>query len=188
MRPVEAVNLVNEQERPLPGFAAHPRRVEDFLQIGNAGEDRRDLLEMQIGGASKQPRHRGLTGARRPPKDERTKRARLQHAGERAVGAEQMILPDHVGQLVRPKLIGERPRRVAFKARGSEQSRRAFLRARAHSSTERGRYLLTAPIDDNAPQSAAGAHGTIKIGGFLNLLIVDRKHNIAALQADRLRR
>ena len=67
-----------------------------------------------------EPRHRGLAGAGRTPKNERAERARLQHAGERAVGAEQMILPDHVGELVGPQLVGQRPRRVVLEAGGGE--------------------------------------------------------------------
>ena len=79
---------------PLPGLAPGARRLEHLLQIGDAGEHRGDLLEMQLGRIGEQPRHRGLAGAGRPPEDQRAERARLQHAGERAVGPEQVILPD----------------------------------------------------------------------------------------------
>ena len=87
---------------------------------------------MQIGGLGQQPRHRGLAGARRPPKDHRAKRARLQHSGERAVRAEQVVLADHVGELTRPKLVRERPRCVALEACGGEQVGCFGLGTRAH--------------------------------------------------------
>ena len=122
LRAVEAVNLVDEKERPLPGFAPRARGIEDLLQVGDAGKDRRDLLEMQIGRLRQQPRHRGLAGAGRTPEDERAERARLQHAGESAVRTEQMILPDHIGELVGTKLVGERPRRAAVEPGGGEQA------------------------------------------------------------------
>ena len=46
---VEAMHLVDEQQRALPALAAGARLLEDFFQVGDAGEDRRDLLEMQVG-------------------------------------------------------------------------------------------------------------------------------------------
>src|SRR5262249_33587050 len=68
-----------------------------------------------------QPRHRGLAGAWRAPEDERAERARRQHARERAVGSEQMILPDHFRELGRAQLISERARRVLLEARRLEE-------------------------------------------------------------------
>ena len=46
----------------------------------------------------------------------------VQHAGERAVGTEQMILADHLGELIGAQLIGERPRRIVLQAGGGEQA------------------------------------------------------------------
>ncbi len=115
------MNLVDEQQRPLPGLAPGPCRVEYLFQIGNAGKDRRNLLEIKFGGMCEEPRHRGLAGARRPPEYQRAERAGLQHTGQRAIRPEQMILPDHVGKLLRAQPVGERPRRVAVEAgRGEE--------------------------------------------------------------------
>src|SRR5208283_3614522 len=88
----------------------------------------------------------------------------------------------------RSKLIGERPRRVVLEAGGCEQSRRALLRARAHSSTEYDRYLLAAALDGDAPLPSAGAYDAIEIGGFRDLLVIDRDHDVALLETDRLRR
>ena len=89
----------------------------DFLQVGDAGEDRRNLLEMQVGFLRQQPRDRGLAGAGRSPEDQRAERARRQHARQRAIRPEQMVLADDLGELLRPQLVGERTRRVACPAR-----------------------------------------------------------------------
>ena len=55
----------------------------------------------------------------------------VQHARQRAVGAEQMVLADDLGELVGPQLVGQRPRRVAVEARRREQARAAAALARA---------------------------------------------------------
>ena len=117
------MNLVDEEQSPLPGLPARPRRIEYLLQIGNAGKDRRYLLEVKLCRAGQQPRHGRLAGAGRPPENERAERARLQHAGQYTVRAEQVILADDVGKRAGTKLIGQRPRRVAFEARGREKGR-----------------------------------------------------------------
>ena len=72
---------------PCPVSRRRARRLEHLLQVGDAGEDRRDLLEMQVGRLRQQPRHRGLAGAGRAPEDQRAERARRQHARQRAVRA-----------------------------------------------------------------------------------------------------
>ena len=46
---VEAVDFVDEEERPLAHLAAGARRLEGLLEVGDAGEDGRNLLEMEIG-------------------------------------------------------------------------------------------------------------------------------------------
>src|SRR5262247_2294086 len=108
LRPVETVHLVDEQQRALPGLAPRGGGIEHLLEVGDAREHRRDLLEVEIGRGGEQPRHRGFSGAGRAPEDQRTERARLQHAGERAVGTEQVILADHLGEALRTQLVGER--------------------------------------------------------------------------------
>ena len=121
LRPVEAVDLVDEKQRAGAGLAPGAGRVEHLLQVGDAGEDRRDLLEMQLGRFRQQPRHGGLAGAGRSPEHQRAERAGLQHARERAVGPEQMVLAHDVGELGGPQLVGERTRRVAIEAGSREQ-------------------------------------------------------------------
>ena len=84
--PVEAVDLVDEEQRALPGLPPGARRLEHLLEVGDAGEDRRYLLEMEVGLARQKPRHGRLAGAGRPPEDQRAERAGGEHAGECAVG------------------------------------------------------------------------------------------------------
>ena len=87
-----------------------------FFRSATPEKIARDLLELQIGLVRQQPRHRGLAGAGRAPEDQRAERAGGQHPGERAVGAEQMILADHLGERLRAQPVGQRPRRVGRRA------------------------------------------------------------------------
>src|SRR5208282_1744692 len=43
-------------------------------------------------------------------------------------------------------------------------------------------------LDGDAPLPSAGAYDVIEIGGFRDLLVIDRDHDVALLEADRLRR
>ena len=53
---------------------------------------------MQLEGAGQQPGDGGLAGARRSPQNDGMGRAGRHHAAQRAFGAQQMILPHHLGQ------------------------------------------------------------------------------------------
>src|SRR5262245_60833370 len=130
LRAVEAMDLVDEEQRPLPGFAPRARRVEYLLEIGDTGKNRRNLLEMQVGGLRQQPRHGSLAGAGRPPEHQRAQRAGVEQARERAVGTEEMILAHDLAQAGRPQLVGERTRCVALEPRRREQARSPALGAR----------------------------------------------------------
>src|SRR5579883_853827 len=147
---VEAVHLVDEQKRALAGLAPRAGGVEHLLEVGDAGKDRGNLLELQVGGVSQQPRHGGLAGAGRAPEDERAERARLQHASERAVLAEQMVLADHVREPLRPQTVGERPRRVALEAGSGEQIGRG--------GGLPGHETKVAPIGPNRKRGQRGAN------------------------------
>src|SRR5262249_34638935 len=129
------MDLVDEKKRPLPRLVPRAGRVEHLLEIGDAGKNRRDLLEMQIGRLRQQPRNRGLAGAGRAPKDQRAQGSRLEQARKRAIRPEPMILAHHVTELRRPQFIGEWTRRVA---RRGKQRRALALDARRHprSSTD----------------------------------------------------
>src|SRR5262249_7999933 len=86
---------------------------------------------MQVGRLRQEARHRGFACSRRAPKDQRAERARLQHARENAVAAEQMILADHIGEPIGTKLVGKRPRRGAFQPGSGEQGWGRLFWARA---------------------------------------------------------
>src|SRR6185503_3425709 len=67
---------------------------------------------MQLGGVCEQPRHRSLSGAGGSPEHQRAQRARFQHARQRAVGTEDVILADDVGERARAQPVRERMWRV----------------------------------------------------------------------------
>ena len=105
---VEAVDLVDEQERGLPGAAPGLRLLVDLAQIGDARHHRRELHQRLAEPAREQPGERGLAGAGRPPEDDRAELALGEHAPERRVGAEQMVLADQLVEGARAQAIGER--------------------------------------------------------------------------------
>src|SRR4051812_49170691 len=76
---------------------------------------------MQLGGVGQKPRHRGLAGAGRPPKNQRAQRSRFQHARQRPVGAEDVVLPYDIAELLRTQPIRQRTRRILLHpCRGKE--------------------------------------------------------------------
>ena len=118
---IEAMDLVDEEQRAPTQGAAAARRLEHLLEIGDAGEDRRDLLELEIGLVGEEAGDGGLAGAGRPPEDQRAERARAQHASDGAVGADEVVLADHLGEGSRPQPIGERTRGGAIETGGGEE-------------------------------------------------------------------
>src|SRR5215212_2979526 len=76
---------------------------------------------MQFGCVREKPRDRGLARTGRSPEDQRTEGARRQHACQRAVGPENVILSDHLRQRARPQPVRKRMRRIRLHARRSEQ-------------------------------------------------------------------
>jgi hypothetical protein len=94
---IEAMNLVDEEERSLPLRHPGARGIEGFLQIGDTREDCGDLLELELGLAGEQTRDRGLARSRRPPEDERTERSRLDQPRQHAILAGEMLLPGDLG-------------------------------------------------------------------------------------------
>ena len=105
---VEPVDLVDEQQRLAAAHAPGARRLEHFLEIGDTGKDRRDLVEGQFGLAGQQPRNGGLAGARRSPKDHRAETAGSDHAGDDAIRTGQMRLAGDFGQGRGPQPVGKR--------------------------------------------------------------------------------
>ena len=99
-----------DEEQGFPALgAAGAGHLEGLAQIGDAGKHRRDLLERQTHPVGQQPGDGGLAGAWRPPKNKRGQPARRQHATERAIGPEQMILAHHILQAGRTQAVRQRP-------------------------------------------------------------------------------
>ena len=111
LRAVEAMDLVDEQERALPLRAARARGVEDLLQFRDARMDRRELHERVVAARADQPRDRRLAAARRPPEDHRAERRRRKQTRQRPIRTGQMLLARDLGERHRPQPLGERRRR-----------------------------------------------------------------------------
>jgi hypothetical protein len=134
---VEAVDLVNEQERPLPVRAPVLGRLEDLAQVGHAGEDGAELDEMQVGRFRQKPRDRRLADAGRTPQDQRRQRPGGQHRAERPLGRQHLLLADHLGQRLRPQPVGQRARRSMSRGVGVVSKRSAMRCPFAHHSRSR---------------------------------------------------
>ena len=105
---IEAVDLVDEQERGLAGAPPRLRLLVDLAQIGHARHHGGQLDQRLIEAPGEQPGERGLAGAGRAPQDDRAELAAGEHAPERRVGAEQMVLADQLVEGLRAQPIGER--------------------------------------------------------------------------------
>ncbi len=96
LRAVEAMDLVDEQQRAPPRLALGLGRIEDFAQIRDARLDRRKLLEMKVGHLGQKACDGGLAGPRRPPEDHRGQTACPHHAAEKPITQEMILADDFV--------------------------------------------------------------------------------------------
>ena len=115
---VEAVDLVDKEQGAAADLAALARRLEHLAQVGDAGKHSRQRLEFEIGAVRQQACDRGLAAAGRPPQDHRGELPARDHSSDRAIRAEQMILPHDLAEALRPQAVGERPRRLVFEKGG----------------------------------------------------------------------
>ena len=123
LRLVEAVDLVEEQDRALPVRAeplAGPR--DHGLHVRLAGVDGRELLERRAGDRGDQPGDRRLARARRPVQDHRAEPVLLDRAPQRRTGPEQVLLAGDLVEAARAQPLGER--RTRRRARGPPPRRR----------------------------------------------------------------
>src|SRR3546814_15730228 len=60
LRPIEAVDLVDEEQRPLPRLPPPARAVEDLAQVGHSGKHGGQRLEMQVRLVRQEARDRRL--------------------------------------------------------------------------------------------------------------------------------
>ena len=109
LRLVETVNFIDEEQCAAPVLAAQLGRVKDLAQFRHPGENRADLLEMQVGFIRQQPCDRRLAHPRRPPEDQRTQRPRGQHDRQRRIRAKDLQLPDHLRQGFGAQTVSQGP-------------------------------------------------------------------------------
>ncbi len=73
---------------------------------------------MKIRRLGEEARDRCLAAAGRTPQDHRGEATRRDHAADRPILPEEMILADHLGQGSRAQTVCERPRRLRFEEAG----------------------------------------------------------------------
>ena len=117
------MDLVDEEQRAPALLATSAGPVESLLQVLHAREDRRELFELELHLVGKQPGNRRLAGAGRPPEDEAWDAPGLQHPRQCAIGSDQMILADHLGERCRPQPVSQRPGRSLVQASRFEEVR-----------------------------------------------------------------
>ena len=111
LRLVEAVHLVEEEDRALPALAEPVAgALEGVAHVLHAGAHRAELLEGLAGVGGDGLRQRRLPGARRPPEDHRRQPVALHQGPQRLPRIEQVRLPDDVVEVPRPQ--PRRQRRV----------------------------------------------------------------------------
>ncbi len=105
---IEAVDLVDEQERGLTRAAPRLRLLVDLAQVRHPGHHRRELHQRLAQAPGEQAGERRFAGAGRPPQDDRAELAAGEHAPERRIRAEQMVLADQLLECLRAQPVGER--------------------------------------------------------------------------------
>ena len=103
-----------------PMRAAGPLR--DLAHVLHAGGDRRQRLERLARRARDQAGDGGLAGTGRTPEHHRREAVGLDQHPQRATGAEQLLLAEHLVEGAGPQAGGERcPPFEAFGDRGAEE-------------------------------------------------------------------
>jgi hypothetical protein len=106
---VEAMDLVEEEDRRASAASALGRPREYLADFGLAGVDGRELLERRRRVDGGEPRDRRLAGARRAVQDHRVDVPGLERGAQRRALAQQVALPDDVVERARPQPNRERP-------------------------------------------------------------------------------
>src|SRR5262245_64515259 len=120
---------------------------------------------MQVRRLRQQPGDGGLAGARWPPEDKRPERARCQHPGERAIWAEQMVLPDDFVEFFRPQLVGKRTGRILMEAcRGEQTGPTGFGACRHQNGSPTSCPRLSRPSTPCKPRTAKDVDARDKRG------------------------
>ena len=90
---VEAVDLVQEEDRVAAGAAALARARHHLAHLGAPGLDRGELLEGGVGVLGEHPRQRRLAGPGRPVEDHRVRLAGLDRGPQRRRGPSRCVWP-----------------------------------------------------------------------------------------------
>ena len=136
-----------------PALPADARALEHLLEIGDAGKNRRNLLEGKIGLVGQQPGDRRLAGSRRPQKIRLPSLPERDHAGQRAALAGQVLLPDHVGEALRAQAVGQRAVRACRRAAGLAKQIMPWSRRRLRLPDELPEHAAVA-FENNDPPAA----------------------------------
>ena len=171
---VEAVDLVDEEDGSLPAGAAPACLVEHPLEVGDAGKDRRQGLEMMRRRVGQQARDRRLSAARRPPENHRGEPGLAHHAPDRPVRTEQVILAQHVLEPRRTQPIGERPRRFRLEQPGLAVA----VGGHGSGSEDKGNRLPVAQ-QRNPPAIHPGREKPFESGNRARFAAVNPKHDVA---------
>src|ERR1041384_8129947 len=102
------MNLVSKKTRGLAEPLEFFRFLDDLFKIFYAGGNRRELNKHRRGGARQNLRQSGFAASRRPPKDERSQFAGINHFMQNFSRAEEMLLADEFLQVPGPHPIGQR--------------------------------------------------------------------------------
>ena len=107
--PVEAVDLIHEEECPFAVFPAAGGFVEGLAQIGHARKHRRQGDEMELRTPGQDPGQRGLPAPGRPPQDEAEDLAGIDHFPQGHAGTQQVLLTGHFVEGLGAHPVGEGP-------------------------------------------------------------------------------
>ena len=113
LRPVEAVDLVHEEDRPLSAAATLGFRLGHHLaDLLDARHHRRERHEAGARHVGQEARQRGLAGAGRPPEDHRVELALLEGTAQRLAGLGELRLADDLVEARRAHAVGQRGGRL----------------------------------------------------------------------------
>ena len=115
LRFVEAMHLVEEQQRSLAGgTTTHLCRLHHFAHIFNARLHRRQLSKFGIGGLGYQARECGLARTRRAPEQGAVQSRAFGQAPQGLAGAQQVGLANHFREHARPHAVRQRTKTIGL--------------------------------------------------------------------------
>ena len=112
LRPIEPVNLVDEQGGPPPRLAVPLSAGNDFPHLFHPGGNRAERREPALRGVGHETRERGLSRSGRSPEDHRRRPVAFDQLAKRRPRRREMILPADLIQAARPHPV--RKRRLRF--------------------------------------------------------------------------